>query len=334
MLVRFHLFTKFNVKGVHDSRVLEGIVHDVTVAIEVPSIVIRVLISVLSRPRVKSVGGFPLVGHVISVGVFQPRGSKVAFTEELGDLVLLQVVHAVFVPITVTVGGVCRIEHIGSVWSHGWNGIAVLESIRHAVAVRVPIRGSVEQAVVVHVHHEPTAFNPKEGPNPRNRVEQVFVALLAHPHVRGNGGVGNLDDVVDQVLVRVPSRRVGAKSLFLKVCKTIVIGVKNHVTGVASVGGEVIPVSHPVLAVEARFKSVNHGLVEQETIPVSVEGVEENNFTTWRLNAHRVQRLPSVVQTIVVRIGSLGVRSKFGFSLVGEAVSVGVAVWTLTWVRP
>jgi hypothetical protein len=75
-------------------------------------------------------------------------------------------------------------------------------------------------------------------------------------------------------------------------------------------------------------------LVEQQTIPISVKRVEQDDFTTWGLNAHRIEGLPSVVQAIVVRIGSLGVSAEFCFGLIGEAVTIGVTVRTLTWVRP
>ena len=154
-------------------------VHDITVCIEVVSIHIWVLVSVESRARVETVGCFPLVGHFILVGVFQPRRGEVSFAEQLSNLVLFEVVHSILIPVAIAVRSVGRIEHIGCTGRHGCIGVAEFEAVWHTVAVRIPVRGAVEKTVAIHVHHEPISLNAKERTDVRKRVEQRLVAILA-----------------------------------------------------------------------------------------------------------------------------------------------------------
>ena len=69
----------------------------------------------------------------------------------------------------------------------------------------------------------------------RQRLQQRFVALLPQTGEQRNGLVGHFDDVVDQVHVGVSRRRIGSEFLLLKIGQAVVIGVQDHVAGVASV---------------------------------------------------------------------------------------------------
>ena len=237
----------------------------------------------------KTVGSLPLVRHFVLVGVCQPRRCEVALSEDLCDLVLFEVVHAVFVPIPVAVGGVGGVEHVGSVGRHGGIRITVLEPVGHAVAVRVPVRWAVQEPIAVHVHHEPTALHAVEGPSACFGLEERFVAGFTHAGVEGNGCVGHLYDVIDEVHVRIPCRRVGSEDFLFKVRQSVVVGVEDHVARMAVVGSEIVPICHAVLAVESALKSINHGLVEEQAVPISVKRVEENDLATGRLYAGGVE---------------------------------------------
>ena len=289
LLVLGNLLTEHDVHGVNDGGVFEFAVHHMTVAVQVVPVHVRVLITVCSRAWVKAVGSLPLVRHLVLVGVCQPRRSEVALAEDLCDLIFFEVVHAVFVPIPVAVGSVCWIEHVGSVGRHGGIRITVLETVGHAVAVRVPVGRAVEKPVAVHVHHEPAALHAVERSGACFRLEKRFVAGFTHAGVEGNGCVGHLNDVIDEVHVRVPGRRVGSENFLFEVRQTVVVRVEDHVARVAVVGGKVVPICHAVLAVESALKSINHGLVEEQAIPISVEGIEENDFAAGRLYAGGVE---------------------------------------------
>ena len=75
-------------------------------------------------------------------------------------------------------------------------------------------------------------------------------------------------------------------------------------------------------------------MIEKKTIPVAVKRVEQNNIATRRLNGGGVERLPSVVEPVVVGICALRIGTKFLFGLVGQTVSVRVSVGALVGVRP
>ena len=100
------------------------------------------------------------------------------------------------------------------------------------------------------------------------------------------------------------------------------------------VGSEVAPIWHAIFSIEFVLECIKHGSVEQKTIPISVQWVEQNHFTTGGLNTGRVQGLPTVIQTIVVRVGPLWIGSQFLLRLIGESISVWVAIRTLIGVRP
>ena len=119
LLVFRDLLAENNVNRVDDSGVFEVAVHDVPVVVEIVAVHVRVLISVCCRAWMQSIGCFPLVRHFVLVGVFQPGRRKVAFTENLRHLILLEIVHPVLVPITVAVGGVGRVQHVSRVGGHG-----------------------------------------------------------------------------------------------------------------------------------------------------------------------------------------------------------------------
>ena len=42
----------------------------------------------------------------------------------------------------------------------------------------------------------------------------------------------------------------------------------------AVVGGKIVPICHAVLAVESALKSINHGLVEEQAVPISIKGLK------------------------------------------------------------
>ena len=328
------MLTEYNINGVNDSSVFQVTVHHITVGVKVVAVHVRILVSVESGTWVKAVGGFPLVRHFILVGVFEPRRGEVAFTKDLSNLVFFEVVHTVFVPISVAIRGVGWVEHIGGTWCHGCVRVTEFETIGHTVTVRVPIRWAVEKTVPVHVHEEPVSLNAKEWTNVRQRVKEWLIAVLTQSGVKTDGDVGNLNDVVDEVLVRISCCRVGSKRFLFKVSKAIIISVQNHVAGMATVRGEVVPFCHTVFAVEPSLKGIDHGLVEEKTVPVTVQRVEQHHFATRRLNAGRVERFPAVVQAVVIGVCTLWVCTEFLFGLVGESVSVRVTSGALTWVWP
>ncbi len=73
LLIGFDLLSERDINGVYDGRVLQGIVHHIAVSVKIPPIKVGVIVSIQGRARMESVGGLPLIGHVISIGVFQPR---------------------------------------------------------------------------------------------------------------------------------------------------------------------------------------------------------------------------------------------------------------------
>ena len=256
-------------------------------------------------------------------------------------MIFFEVVQTVFIPVAIPIRSVGGVECIGRrqdvaliVPCHTRVGIAIFESIRHSVAVRIPIRGAVEQSITVHVHHEPTSVDTKEGPGAFIGLDFWFVTVFTHALEEVECAIGHFDDVVDEVHVGIPSRGIGAKRLLFEVCEAVVIRIQNHVTGVAAIGGKIVPISHAVLTIESTFESIFHGLIKQQTIPVAVKRVEQNNFATGRLHGHGVQRFPTVVQSVVVGVSTLRVSSEFLFRLVGEAVTIGVARGSLAWIRP
>ena len=165
-------------------------------------------------------------------------------------------------------------------------------------------------------------------------MEERFVARFAHANEERNGFVGDLNDVVDEVHVRVPSRGVGTKRFFLEVGQPVVVGVKHHIAGMSVVGSEVVPFGHSVLTVESALEGVDHGLVQKQAVPVSVKRVEQDDLATGGLNAGRVEGFPAVVQAVVVGVRPLRVRTQFLFCLVGQTVSVRVPVRALVGVGP
>ena len=181
---------------------------------------------------------------------------------------------------------------------------------------------------------EPRALFRSKRPGLGHGIEQVNVALFACALEQGERTVGHLDNVVNEVHVRVTGRWVGTEGFLFEVGEAIIVGIKDIVARVATVHGQIIPIGNAVLTVEAGFKRVHHGLVKQQAVPVTIQRVEQRHLATGSLHLHREQGFPPVVETVVVGVGTLGVRAKFLLSLVGQPVVVGISGRALVGVGP
>ena len=201
LLVGGDLFTKGDINRVDDGRVFKFGVHHITVCVKVVAVHVRVLVAVQCRARMEAVRCFPLVRHFVLVGVLKPWRSEVTFSKDLGNLVFLQVVHAVFVPISVAVRCICGVQDVTSVGRHRGIGITEFKTVGHAIAIGIPVRWTVQETISIHVHQEPVSLNSKEGSNVGNRVKQRLVAVFSKSGVKCNGFIGYLNDVVNQIHV-------------------------------------------------------------------------------------------------------------------------------------
>ena len=87
----------------HDSRVFEGLISNATVTISIPTIVVRVEVSVCTVTRVEAVRRLPAIWHSVKIGVHAPWRGEVRWSEDVCNLVLFVVVHAVFIPVAVSI---------------------------------------------------------------------------------------------------------------------------------------------------------------------------------------------------------------------------------------
>ena len=94
----------------------------------------------------------PAVGHVIVVGIRVQRAGEILGAPRIRDLVLLDIVQAVFVDVAVGIGGVGGVEEAVAC---GVQGVAVLEAVWHAVTISVPVTRPIEASIVVHILFEP-----------------------------------------------------------------------------------------------------------------------------------------------------------------------------------
>ena len=168
----------------------------------------------------------------------------------------------------------------------------------------------------------------------RHGVEEINVAFLSHANKQSDASIGDLNKVIDEVHVRVSRVRVGSKGFFFEICQPVSIYIQHAVTGISAVEGKVVPFRHPTLAIETRFKGGFHGLVKQHTVPVSIKWIEHGHFTARGENLCGVEGFPTVVQSVVVGVGTLWVGAQFLFSLICEAVVVWVAGGALVGVWP
>ena len=95
----------------------------------------------------------PAVGHVVVVGIRVQWTGEVIGAPSIRYLVLLDVVQTILVGVAVGIGGVGRVEEAVAC---GVQGIAVLETVWHAVTISVPVTRSIESSVAVHVLFEPS----------------------------------------------------------------------------------------------------------------------------------------------------------------------------------
>ena len=149
-----------NVNANDNCCVFEGVVANGSIAICIPSVMVWVEIPVSTISWMESVRGFPTIGHTIKVGIHAPRRCEVGWAKDIGDLVLFIIVHTIFIPITIAVRGVRGVQCFKRVIVGLIKGVRVakFETVWHSISVCIPIRGTVQKAVTIHVHHEPRAI--------------------------------------------------------------------------------------------------------------------------------------------------------------------------------